>query len=73
MVVPQPVLNEITELPLLKYALESAKPVDDEAKTAQNARFTAGVGHNYVQIILDKQPSTKILKGIDRIVAKNPH
>jgi hypothetical protein len=28
--------------------------------------------HNYVQIILDKQPSTKILKGIDRIVAKNP-
>lgn len=27
-VVPQSVLNEITELPLLKRALESAKPVD---------------------------------------------
>jgi hypothetical protein len=72
-VVPQPVLNEITELPLLKYALESAKPVDDEAKTAQNARFTAGVGHDYVQIILDKQPSTKILKALTGSSPKIPH
>jgi len=69
-VVPQSVLNEITELPLLKRALENAKPVDDEPKTNQNARFTAGVGHDHRQIILDKQPSMKILKGIDRIVAK---
>jgi hypothetical protein len=71
-VVPQSVLNEITGLPLLKPALERAKPVDDEPKTAQNARFTAGVGHDYANIILEKQPSKKILKGIDRIVAKYP-
>jgi hypothetical protein len=71
-VVPQAVLNEITELPLLKRALESAKPVDDESKTPQNVSFTAGVGHDYAQIILDKQPSAKILKGIDKIVAKYP-
>jgi hypothetical protein len=64
-VVPQSALNEITGLPLLKRALHRAKPVDDEPKTAQNARFTAGVGHDYVRIILEKQPSTKILKGID--------
>ena len=69
---PQSVLNEITELPLLKRALERAKPVDNEPKTAQNARFTAGVGHDYAQIIVDKQPSTKILKGIERIAAKYP-
>jgi len=71
-VVPQSVLNEITELPLLKRALESAKPVDDESKTPQNVSFTAGVGHNYAQIILEKQTSAKILKGIDKIVAKYP-
>jgi hypothetical protein len=71
-VVPQSVLNEITGLPLLKRALENAKPVDDEPKTNQNARFTAGVGHDYAQIIVDKQPSTKILKGIERIAAKYP-
>ena len=71
-VVPQSVLNEITELPLLKRALENAKPVDNESKTNQNARFTAGVGHDRGQIVLDKQPSMKILKGIDRIVAKYP-
>jgi hypothetical protein len=71
-VVPQSVLNEITELLLLKRALENAKPVDNELKTNQNARFTAGVGHDHGQIILDKQPSMKILKGIDKIVAKYP-
>ena len=71
-VVPQSVLNEITGLPLLKPALERAKPVDDEPKTDQNARFTAGVGHDYAQIIVDKQPSTKILKSIERISAKYP-
>jgi hypothetical protein len=71
-VVPQSVLDEITDLPLLKRALEHAKPVDNEPKTNQNARFTAGVGHDHWQIILDKQPSMKILKGIDRIVAKYP-
>ncbi len=71
-VVPQSVLNEITELPLLKRALERAKPVDNEPKTDQNARFTAGVGHDYAQIIVDKQPSTKILKGIERIATKYP-
>jgi len=71
-VVPPSVLNEITELPLLKRALESAKPVDDEPKTAQSVSFTAGVGHDYAQIILDKQPRTKILKGILRIVDKYP-
>lgn len=71
-VVPQSVLDEVTELLLLKRALEHAKPVDNQPKTNQNARFTAGVGHDYRQIILDKQPSMKILKGIDRIVAKYP-
>jgi len=71
-VVPQSVLDEITELPSLKRALEHTKPVDNEPKTNQNARFTAGVGHDHGQIILDKQPSMKILKGIDRIVAKYP-
>lgn len=71
-VVPQSVLDEITELPLLERALENAKPVDNELKTNQNARFTAGVGYDHGQIILDKQPSVKILKGIDRIVAKYP-
>ncbi len=69
-VVPQSVLNEITELPQLKRALENAKVVDNEPKTNQSARFTAGVGHDHGQIILDKLPSMKILKGIDRIVAK---
>ena len=69
-VVPQSVLNQITELPLLKRALERAKPVDNEPKTNQNARFTAGIGHDYAQIIVDKQPSTKILRGIERIANK---
>ena len=71
-VVPQSVLSEIMELPLLKRAFKRAKPVDNEPKTDQNARFTAGTGHDYAQIIVDKQPSTMILKGIDRIVTKYP-
>jgi hypothetical protein len=71
-VVPQSVLNEFTGLPLLKRALNRAKPVENEPKTAQNARFTAGVGHDYVQIILEKQPSTKLLKGLERIAVKYP-
>ena len=62
----------ITELPLLKRALESAKPVDDGSKTAQGVSFTAGVGHDYVQTIVEKQGSAKILKGILRIIAKYP-
>lgn len=70
-VVPASVLNQITELPLLKRALESAKPADDEAKTPNNVRFTAGVGHYDVQIV-DAQTSTKILKDIARVVAKYP-
>ena len=71
-VVPQAVLNEITELPLLKRALESAKPVDDESKTPQNVRFTAGVGHRHAASIFDAETSTRILKDIDKIVAKYP-
>lgn len=71
-VVPQSVLNEIAELAFLKAALVRAKPVSDEPKTAQNARFTAGTGHNYAQVTLDKQPSTRILKGIERIAINYP-
>jgi len=71
-VLPQTVFNEITELPLLKRALEKAMPVADEPKTNQNVRFITGVGHDHWEIILDKRPSMKILKGIDRIVAKYP-
>ena len=48
-VVPPSVLNEITELPLLKRALESAKPMDDEPKAPQNVSFTAGIGHGHAQ------------------------
>jgi hypothetical protein len=71
-VVPPSVLNEIAELPLLKRALESAKPLDDEPKTRNNVRFTTGVGHHHVQIIVDAQTSSKILKDILRIVDKYP-
>jgi hypothetical protein len=71
-VVPGSVLGEITELPLLKRALESAKPSDEEPKTPNNVRFTAGVGHHHVQIIVGAQTSTKILKDIARVVAKYP-
>lgn len=70
--VPASVLNEITELPLLKRALESAKPADDEPKTTQNVRFTAGVGHDYVEITVDAQTSARILNDIARVVAKHP-
>lgn len=71
-VVPASTLTEIAESPLLKRALESAKPADDEPKTPDNVRFTAGVGHDHAQIMLDAQTSTKILKDIARVVAKYP-
>jgi hypothetical protein len=71
-VVSGSVLSEITELPLLKRALESAKPSDEEPKTHNNVRFSAGVGHDHAQIMVDAQTSTKILKNIVRIVAKYP-
>jgi hypothetical protein len=71
-VVPQSVLNEITELPLLSRSLKGAKRADDELKTNQNARFTVGIVHDHVQIVVAKQPSTKILKGIDKIAARYP-
>ena len=69
-VVPASALNEITELPLLKRQLERAKPVDDEPKTLMNVSFTAGVGHDLVQIIVTDQTSAKILKDIAGVVAK---
>ena len=68
-IVPASVLNEITELPLLKRALESTKPADDEPKTLDNVRFTAGVGHDDVQIMVGTQTSAKILKDIARVIA----
>jgi hypothetical protein len=71
-IVPASVLGEITELPLLKRALGSARPVDDEPKTPDNVRFTAAVGHDHVQIMVDAQTSTKILKDIARVVSKYP-
>jgi len=71
-VVPASVLNEITELPLLKRELERAKPVDDEPKTPHDVQFTAGVGHDHVQIMVDGQTSRKILKDIGRVVTKYP-
>jgi len=46
--------------------------MDDEPKTTQNVRFTAGVGHHRAQIMVDAQTSTKILKDILRIVDKYP-
>jgi hypothetical protein len=60
------------ESPLLKRALESAKPVDDKPRTRNNVRFTSGVGHDHLQIMVDAQTSTKILKNIVGIVAKYP-
>ena len=57
---------------MLDRALENAKPVDDQAKTPNNVRFTAGVGHDHVQIMVDAQTSAKILKDIARVVAKYP-
>jgi hypothetical protein len=71
-VVPASVFNQITELPLLKHALESGKPVDDEPKTPNNVRFTEGAGHHHVQIMVDAQTSTKILEDIAKLVAKYP-
>lgn len=71
-IVPASTLKEIRELPLLERALESAKPADDEPKTPDNVRFTAGVGHDRVQIMVDAQTSAKILKDIARVVAKYP-
>lgn len=49
-IVPASTLKEISELPLLERALESAKPADDEPKTPNNVRFTGGVGHHHLQI-----------------------
>ena len=75
-VVPQSVLDEITGLPLLKPALARARMIQEhlpgKPETAQNATFSAGVGHDYASIVVDKQPSMKILKGIERIAAKYP-
>lgn len=75
-VVPQSVLNQITELPLLKPALARARKIEEhlpgKPETAQNATFSAGVGHDYASTIIDKWTSMKILKGIDRVVAKYP-
>ena len=71
-VVPASVLSQITELPLLKRELESAKPMDEEPKTPNNVRFTAGVGHDHLQIMVDAQTSAKILEDIARVVAKYP-
>lgn len=69
-VVPASFLNEITESPLLKHQLERAKPVDNEPKTLMDVRFTAGIGHDHVQIIVTDHTSAKILKDIAGLVAK---
>src|SRR5262249_21135783 len=66
-VMPASVLNEITELPLLKCQLISG---DDEPKTLMDVSFTVGVGHDHVQKIVDDQTSTKILKDIAEVIAK---
>lgn len=71
-IVPASVLKEITELPLLKPALESAKAEDDEAKTPRNVSFTACVGHDHVQIMVEAQTGYKILKSIAGVVPKYP-
>jgi len=75
-VVPQSVLNEITGLPLLKSALKRARMIEEhlpgKPETDQNATFSAGVGHDYASIMVDKQPSTEILKGIETIAARYP-
>src|SRR5205823_13600605 len=61
-VVPTSVLNEITELPSLRLALQKAKPIDDKPKSRNNVEFTAGVGHRHAQIMVDAATSTKILR-----------
>jgi hypothetical protein len=71
-VVPTSVLNEITELPSLRRALQKAKPVDDKPKSRNNVEFTAGVGHRHAQILVDAETSTKILNDILRMVDKYP-
>ena len=75
-VVPQSVLNEITGLALLKPALKRTRMIEEhlpgKPETDQNVTFSAGVGHDYASIIVDKQPSMQILKGIERIAAKYP-
>lgn len=75
-VVPQSVLDEITGLPLLKPALKRARMIEEhlpgKPEMDQNATFSAGVGHDYASITLDKQLSMKILKGVERIAAKYP-
>jgi hypothetical protein len=75
-VVPQSVLDEITGLPLLQPALKRARMIKEhlpgKPETDQNVTFSAGVRHDYASIIVDKQPSAKILKGIERIAAKYP-
>jgi len=71
-IVPASVLDEITELPLLRRALERAKPAEEEPKTTPTVRFLAGAGHDYVQIMLDARTSMKILLDIDKHVAKYP-
>jgi hypothetical protein len=71
-VVPKSVFNQIAELPLLKRALGSAKPVDDEPKTPNNVRFTAGAGDHHVQRMLEAQTSTKILEEIAKLVVRHP-
>ena len=71
-VVSASTMKEITELPLLKHALEKAKPTDDkEPKSTPTVRFIGGVGHDHAQIMLDAQTSMKILIGIDKQVAQN--
>ena len=75
-VVPQSVLNEITGLPLLKPALKRGRMIEEhlpgKPETDQNVTFSVGVGHDYASIIVDKQPSTKILKSIEKIAVKYP-
>jgi len=70
--VPVSTLKEIAELPLLERVLQNAKRDDDEPKTPDNVRFTAGVGHDHVQIMVDAQTSAKVLQDIARVVAKYP-
>lgn len=71
-VVPPSVLNQITELPLLKRVLEDPKPAGDETKTGAIVEFTAGTGHQYAQVFEEVQASRKILKGMDGMVVKYP-
>jgi hypothetical protein len=65
-------LKQITELPLLERALEGAKPVDEEPKTPDNVRFTAGISHEHLQIMIDAQTSAVILKDIAKVASRYP-